>query len=209
MRRPNRDRFAGLLTGLLLITASVQLHAQPAGVEAQALQRLQAMSDFLAKQQSLSVDTRNTLEVVLENGQKLQFDNVVMMTAQRPDKLLAVRTGDLVNQQLYYNGKTLTLHNPDDNVYATVAVPDTLEGMLDYARETLDLVAPAGDLLYRNAFEILTADVDSGYATATNSPGSHRGSCGCPWYHSGRTARRLHLHHDRRCRLLQLCRDLL
>jgi hypothetical protein len=164
MRQTNRNRFVGLLTGLyLLSTAGLQVQAQPAGVDADAVQRLRAMSDFLAGQQTLSVDTQNTLEVVLESGQKLQFDNVVILTLQRPNKLLAVRSGDLVNQQLYYDGKTLTLHNPDDNVYATVAVPDTLEGMLDYARESLDLVAPAGDLLYRNAFEILSADVDSGF----------------------------------------------
>ncbi len=169
MNQYTRNRLAGLIAGLLLVSIAntQQVHAQTVGVEAKALERLRAMNDFLAEQKTLSVDTRNSLEVVLENGQKLQFDYAVMMTAQRPDKLLAVRTGDLVNQQLYYDGNTLTLHNPDDNVYATVAAPDTLEAMLDYARETLDLVAPAGDLLYRNAFEILTADVNSGFRVGT------------------------------------------
>ncbi len=35
--------------------------------------------------------------------------------------------------------------------------------MLDFARESLDIVAPAGDLLYSNAFEILMQDVASGF----------------------------------------------
>ncbi len=167
MKYHNRMRLAGLATTGLLLTSSVSLHAQTTDIEARALERLQAMSSYLANQQSISVDTENTLEIVLEDGQKLQFDNTVMMTAQRPNKLLAVRTGDLVNQQLYYDGQTLTLRNPDDGVYATIAAPDTLEAMLDYARETLDIVAPAGDLLYSNAFGILTADISSGFMVGT------------------------------------------
>jgi hypothetical protein len=41
-------------------------------------------------------------------------------------------------------------------------VPNTLEGMLDFARTKLDVVAPAGDLIYKNAYEILMADVTDG-----------------------------------------------
>jgi hypothetical protein len=64
---------------------------------------------------------------------------------QRPNKLRAERTGDLVNQVFVYDGKSLTLYNPQDKVQ--VAAPDTLEGMLDFARTKLDIVAPASDLL--------------------------------------------------------------
>jgi hypothetical protein len=35
--------------------------------------------------------------------------------------------------------------------------------MLDFAREKLDIIAPAGDLLYKNAFDILMKDVISGF----------------------------------------------
>ena len=35
--------------------------------------------------------------------------------------------------------------------------------MLDFARTTLDIVAPAGDLLYANAYEILMDNVTSGF----------------------------------------------
>jgi len=68
---------------------------------------------------------------------------------ERPNKLRAARTGDLVDQVFYYDGESLTLHDPHDNYYAMIAAPGTLEAMLDFAREKLDVVAPAGDLLYR------------------------------------------------------------
>ena len=35
--------------------------------------------------------------------------------------------------------------------------------MLDFARESLDIIVPAGDLLYRNAYELLMADVKAGF----------------------------------------------
>jgi hypothetical protein len=35
--------------------------------------------------------------------------------------------------------------------------------MLDFARDSLDIVAPAGDLLYGNAYEILMTDVTQGF----------------------------------------------
>ena len=43
------------------------------------------------------------------------------------------------------------------------AAPDTLEGMLDFARTKLDIVAPAGDLLYQNAYDILMDGVTDGF----------------------------------------------
>ena len=136
---------------------------EPVGVDAQARQLLEASTRYLANQKRFTVDTLSTIEVVLHSGQKIQFDHSVSLAVQRPNKLRAERIGDLIDQQFYYDGKSLTLHNPDDNYYATLPAPQTVEGMLDFARESLDIVAPAGDLIYRNASEILLEDVTSGF----------------------------------------------
>lgn len=136
---------------------------ETAGVDAQARQLLEASTRYLANQKRFTVDTQSTIEVVLHSGQKIQFDHSVSLAVQRPNKLRASRIGDLIDQQFYYDGKSLALHNPDDNYYATLPAPETIEGMLDFARESLDIVAPAGDLIYRNASEILLEHVTSGF----------------------------------------------
>jgi hypothetical protein len=141
----------------------VAVHAQPAGIAAEAQQLLKASTDFLASQQQFSADTRVTLEIVLTSGQKIEFNHTARQSVQRPNKLRAERTGDLVDQLLIYDGKSLTMHNPRDNVYAQVAAPDTLDAMLDFAREEFDIVAPAGDMIYRNAYDILMDDVTDGF----------------------------------------------
>jgi hypothetical protein len=151
----------GTLVALAGLALTVQ--AQPAGIAPDAQRLLKASTDFLANQKQFSAETRNTLEVVLKSGQKIEFNHTARMSAQRPNKLRAERTGDLVNQVFVYDGKSLTLHNPQDKAYAQVAAPDTLEGMLEFARTKLDIVAPAGDLLNKNAYDILMDGVTDGF----------------------------------------------
>lgn len=148
--------------------------AQPAGIDPQATAILKRSLDYLAGLKAFSVDTTSTIEMVLTSGQKIQFDNAAVASVQRPDKLVARRKGDLVNQSFYYDGKNLSLYNPDQKVYATVAAPNTLEAMIDFARDSLDIIVPAGDLLYRNALELLTADVQSGFVVGKGVVGGVR-----------------------------------
>jgi hypothetical protein len=137
--------------------------AQPAGIDPQAEKLLKASTAFLASQKRFSVDTRNTIEVVLTSGQKLQFGNASTAWVQRPNRLRAERKGDLVDQLFLYDGKSLTLYNPGQKYYATVAAPGTLDQMLDFARTSLDIIAPGSDLLYANAYQILMDNVTSGF----------------------------------------------
>jgi hypothetical protein len=153
-------RTAAFALGMLVLSTA---GAQPAGIDPQATALLRASTDFVARQTSFAVQVRNTLEVVLASGQKIQFDHRARQVVQRPDRLRAERTGDLVDQVFIYDGKSLTLHNPAQNVYATTAVPPTLEGMLDFARDRLDIVSPASDLVYRNAYDILMDGVTQGF----------------------------------------------
>lgn len=151
------------LACLLTLGLPHSVFGQPVGIDPKAEKLLRASTDYVAGLQRFSIDTRSTLDVVLKSGQKIQFDNATRVSVQRPNKLRAERIGDLVNQVIYYDGKSFTLHNPDEKVYATVAAPSTLEEMLDFARTKLDIVAPAADLIYKNAYEILTEGATTGF----------------------------------------------
>ncbi len=118
-------------------------HAQPTGIDPQAEKLLRRMSDYLANRQQFTAKAESTLEVVLTSGQKIQFDSPATLMVSRPNKLRAHRKGDIANQEFFYDGKTLTLYNPSDNVYATTAAPPTIDETLDFAREKLDIIAPA------------------------------------------------------------------
>ena len=141
---------------------SMAVQAQAPGIDPEAQRLLKTSTDFLARQEKFAFDARVALEVVLHSGQKIEFNHAVRQTVQRPNKMRAERTGDLVEQVFIYDGQSLTLYNPGDKVYATVSAPNTIEGMLDFARESLGIVAPAGDVLYKDAYAILMDGVTAG-----------------------------------------------
>jgi hypothetical protein len=148
------------LTALVVAAAmSVEARAQAAGVDPAATQILKRMTDYLGSLQQFSLHTQNTLEEELDSGQRVDFDLSASVIVSRPNKLFAERRGDVSSQIFYYDGKTLTLYNPSDKVYATEPAPGTIEGVLDFARESLGLIIPVADLIYRNNFPLLMQDV--------------------------------------------------
>jgi len=162
MGRLNFRMTAALIVlALLALSASIstEVQAQAPAVDPAATQVLQQMTDYLAGLQKFSVHTQNTLEDLLDSGQRVDFDVSANVSVSRPNKLRAERKGDLISQVFYYDGKTLTLYNPSDKVYATEPAPGTIEELLDFARESLGLVVPVADLVYRNAFPLLMQDV--------------------------------------------------
>lgn len=124
-------------------------------IDPAAVQILQKMTNYVRELDSFSVHTQTTLEEVLDSGQRVDMDVAAKVTVHRPDQVRAQRIGGAFNQIFYYDGMTLTLFNPGDGVYATQPAPDTIEGMLDFAREELGLTIPIADLVYRNAYAIL------------------------------------------------------
>jgi hypothetical protein len=148
------------------------IHAQPAGIEPQAEKLLRRMSDYLASRQQFTLQAESMLEAVLTSGQKLQYDSPATLMVSRPNKLHAHRKGDIVNQEFFYDGKSLTLYNPRENLYATTSAPATLDEMLDFAREKLDIIAPAAELLYKNAAEKMLKESTSGFVVGQSIVGS-------------------------------------
>jgi hypothetical protein len=144
----------------LSATVSTEVRAQAPAVDKAAVQILQQMTDYVGGLYQFSVKTENDLEDVLDAGHRIDFDVYASVTVARPNKLRAERKGALIDQVFYYDGKTLTLYNPVDNVYATEPAPETVEGLLDYVRESLGIMIPASDLVYHNAFKLLMQDVD-------------------------------------------------
>ena len=161
--RKFKFRITALLFALgilaLSATVSTEVRAQAPAVDPVAVQILQRMTNYLGSLQQFTVHTQNTLEDLLESGHRVDFDVSASVIVSRPNKLRAERRGDLIDQIFYYDGKTLTLYNPSDKVYATEPAPGTIEGLLDFARESLGLGIPSADLVYRNAFPLLMQDV--------------------------------------------------
>jgi hypothetical protein len=158
---------ACVVAAAVLCLSAPSLGAEPpSGPDPGAIATLRKMTDHVAGLQRFSVQGHGALEVVLTSGQKIQFDHDVALVLERPNRLRATRKGEVADQIFYYDGKTLTLYSTEQQVYAVEAAPATLEGMLDFSRDRLDIVAPAGDLVYANAFDRLTQDMTAGFVVS-------------------------------------------
>jgi len=155
-------------------TFSTEVLAQTPAVNPDATKILKKMTDYLGSLKQFSVHTRNNLEDLLESGHRIDFQISADVTISRPNKLHAERKGDQVDQIFYYDGQTLTLHNPSDRVYATEPAPGTIEAMLDYVRESLGLMVPVADLIYRNAFPLLMHEVSMAVVIGKSTIGGVR-----------------------------------
>ena len=137
--------------------------ADTAGIEPQAEQLLRKMSHFLGQQSQFTVTTENTLEAVLTSGQKLQYDSPATLYVKRPNLLKASRKGTLVDQEFYYDGKSLTLFSPSNKYYASTPAPATIDQTITMARDELDVIAPGGDFIYQSSYDALIKDAESGF----------------------------------------------
>ena len=147
------------LTIVTVVLTSPVVLAQHSTVDPDAVQLLRKMTEFSGNLKGFSVSTQVTLEVLLDNGQRVDIDVSSGVVVRRPNKVFAERHGDGIGQSFYYDGETLTLYSPNQGVYATQPAPGTIEEMLDYTRESLGLIIPISDLVYRNAFAILMEGV--------------------------------------------------
>jgi hypothetical protein len=138
--------------------------SEPAKLDPKADALLRKMSDDLGKLKTFSFDTEHVTDVITTDDQKLQMLASSSVTVQRPNKLRSDRKGPLGDVTLYYDGKQLTIYGKRDNLYATAPAPDTLDKLIDFARNELDLDAPAADLLYGDPYAILMENaVSSAY----------------------------------------------
>lgn len=162
MGKLNLKRIVGLFAVgvfVLLAAGGAMARAESPAVDPAAVRILKSMTDYLGSLKQFSVNTQNSIEDLTDSGHRVDYDVSAVVTVSRPNKLKARREGDLIDQAFYYNGKTLTLYNASDKVYATEPAPGTIEGMLSFARSSLGLIIPAADLIYQNNFQLLMQGV--------------------------------------------------
>jgi hypothetical protein len=131
-------------------------------IEPEADAALRKMSAYLGGLQSFRVDTMTTDEFVTKEGQKIQFVKETRVAVRRPDKLVAERIGPAARAVLRYDGKKISVHSPDLGIYAVAEAPSNLQSMIDFARDRLEIDAPAGDLLLPDTYRELLDGVSVG-----------------------------------------------
>jgi hypothetical protein len=127
--------------------------------EADAKSLFKTMSDYMAAQKAISFAYDANLEIVTTDLQKLALASSGTVTLKRPDKIRATRTGGFADVEMLFDAKTLTLLGKNENLYAQIDIPGTIDHLIDELRHKHNMPLPAADLLMANVYEQLMPEV--------------------------------------------------
>ena len=128
-------------------------------IDQNALNVLKRGLTALSELDRFHLNTQQTLEDVIDGRFRIDLEMAADLTVDRPDKIRVERYGLEMHQVLYFDGEMFTLHNPYDKVYASEALTGNIEDMFHMVRDTFGISASAADLLYPNAYMLLTQNV--------------------------------------------------
>ena len=152
-----------LMSGLILgvgLTSSAAIAAVSVNPEADRIVR--AMSSYMGKLTAFSVDLGVDNEVLDTTGRKLQYSASTSLVVQRPGKLYSYRQGPVSDVEVFFDGKSLTLHGKGLNAYGQMDIEGTLDDAIGQVRAETGLSMPAEDLLYSYPYTGLMDGVVSG-----------------------------------------------
>jgi len=155
-----------ILLILMLLTPSLAISEEavsiPSDVSPEADAHLRAMSDYLATLKAFSFNAREMLDILHDEGHKVQYSNIRSAVVRKPDRFYGKSVGDIVNRETWYNAGKLTVFNPSENVYARADVPKTIGKAIDYLAKEKGLVMPLAELFYDDVHQAVTIHVEWG-----------------------------------------------
>lgn len=162
MRSDRRFMCFGFLGVVAIAGVACAQSPRPAPeVDPKADAILRQLSDHNKQVTNAVFRLTDTIDDVQEDGQKIQFSHVRVMTVARPGKLKIETSGDVNHRTLWKDGKTITVLDKDKKVYAQVPDPGTIEQAIDMLQEKYGMSMPAADLLSSNVYQTMTADCDA------------------------------------------------
>jgi hypothetical protein len=150
----------GLLLGASAVGAQPQVHPGADRV-------VHAMSSYLGRLGAFTVRYEVDDEVIDEGGQKLPLRTSGDIEMQRPGRLHVTRRGGPLEQELFYDGRTVTLLSRSQNVYTQLSRRHSIDDVLEALRSELDLELPGADLFVTSPAEKLLDGVSSGVHLGT------------------------------------------
>jgi hypothetical protein len=135
-----------------------------------ALKLLKDMSDTLAAARTLQFKARSLLPLESPTGQYISLFAASRVLLQRPDRLFVESRGDLLPNDLYYNGKTVTAIGPARKFYAQQeGSGSTVDEVLQQEHPGADTLAPFVDLLVSDPYARLTKDLSSAFVVGQST----------------------------------------
>jgi hypothetical protein len=131
-------------------------------IEPRADALVRAMSDRLAAAEALAFEAEEVYDEVPEQSPRQQLTSRRGVVLRRPNRLAGDATGDAIHRSFYYDGKTFSAIDKEQNVWASGTVPPTIDEALDWVFDQTGTVLPLADFLYADVYSRLMDSVQRG-----------------------------------------------
>src|SRR4051812_10022113 len=128
---------------------------------ARGRQLVQQMSTRLAAVNAVTASTTETRERVHSSGRKESISQTGAYAMRRPNRFYTKMSGGL-GLESWYNGKTITIAQHPEKVFAQAPMPDTIDRTLDALAERYDMALPLSDLFYASPEKALLSESTTG-----------------------------------------------
>jgi hypothetical protein len=131
-------------------------------VEPRVQELVRQMSDRLARVTALALEAEEVDDEVPVDAPRQQLTSVRRVAMLRPNRLVGDSSGDASNRAFWYDGRTFSALDREQNVWASGEVPPTIDEALDWVFGQTGTVVPLADFLYANPYDRLMGDVQRG-----------------------------------------------
>jgi hypothetical protein len=131
-------------------------------VEPRADELVREMSDRLARATAFALEAEEVYDEVPEHSPRRQLTGTRHIALRRPNRLVGDAAGDALNRSFWYDGTTFSALDKEQNVWASGAVPPTIDGALDWVFDRTGTVVPLADFLYADVYARLMEGVQRG-----------------------------------------------
>lgn len=141
-------------------------------VEDTAIDAIKEMSAYLKTANTLAITSQGSLDVVTNDGQRIQLDGVTTYKVRKPGFVIDY-VSNIKSRRFIYDGKSFTVYSPKLGFYAQAPAPATNKEVLDAIYEKFGISLPLVDFLrwgdgenadriqaLKSAYEVGTATVD-------------------------------------------------
>jgi hypothetical protein len=147
--RPLWKLFASLAVILTLGVTPVLAEETTAELDLEARAILMEMAAFISRAPAFSVTLRSAYDAIQEDGQYVEFGERRHILLQRPDKLrVETVRSDGEHNLVLFDGEKITGFKADDNIFAQVENPGTIDETLIYLVRDLQFKLPLARMLH-------------------------------------------------------------
>jgi hypothetical protein len=115
-------------------------------VDPGAVKALGDMSRFLQSLSSFRLESKASLDLVTNDGQKIQLDGVGRYTVRKPDAFVIDFISDSWTRRYVYDGHQFTLSAPKLGYYASWPAPATIQATIAEIGDRFGISLPLDDL---------------------------------------------------------------